>query len=666
MINTSGNIETINGDISINSSNLLNTRDGLKVDTTYQEFMPADQSQLNVSFTSLGADNLGVMSDTMCSGGVNTHCTTFYRLVPTFTSDEKMVLLNQKETTVTANGGAARIASGGNLTVNSGTFTNESSYLLANGDIILHGQTLNNASAEAGKWSSWGKFVWNCKPNCTTDYDPFPSGDTVEGWLRARKKAQDSGITYKLSDAWTDYISDNQQYRAVIQAGGNIDIRFSSNINNANTTANAGKISNTITAPDLNTPSAQGIGGGASQQSLDGARTLAITTPDWQSAGNSQSFDGGTALVPGGIDGNYPLPSGKNGYFVPSTDPNSPYLITVNPKLDGLGQLDPSLFGDLYKLLGMNPGAAPRETGSQYTNVSQFLGSSYMLDRLHLNPDKDYRFLGDAAFDTRYVSNTVLNQTGMRYINGLGSDLDQMRYLMDNAASTQVSLGLKFGVALTADQIAALDHSILWYETATINGQTVMVPKVYLSPKDVTVQRGSVISGNNVQLAGGNVTNSGSSLLAQNGLTIDSSNSLNNLNAGLINAGGGLDLSALGDINNIGSAMSGKTVQLESIGGSINNITQTQAWNMGADSRHWNVHISGTDVGQTATISASDGLYMSAANDINITGAKVTAGGDLALGAGNNINIAANQINESQSQPGSWPDATLTCWRKNP
>jgi len=654
VINTSGNIETINGDISINSSNLLNTRDGLKVDTTYQEFMPADQSQLNVSFTSLGADNLGVMSDTMCSGGVNTHCTTFYRLVPTFTSDEKMVLLNQKETTVTANGGAARIASGGNLTVNSGTFTNESSYLLANGDIILHGQTLNNASAEAGKWSSWGKFVWNCKPNCTTDYDPFPSGDTVEGWLRARKKAQDSGITYKLSDAWTDYISDNQQYRAVIQAGGNIDIRFSSNINNANTTANAGKISNTITAPDLNTPSAQGIGGGASQQSLDGARTLAITTPDWQSAGNSQSFDGGTALVPGGIDGNYPLPSGKNGYFVPSTDPNSPYLITVNPKLDGLGQLDPSLFGDLYKLLGMNPGAAPRETGSQYTNISQFLGSSYMLNRLHLNPDKDYRFLGDAAFDTRYVSNTVLNQTGMRYINGLGSDLDQMRYLMDNAASTQATLGLKFGVALTADQIAALDHSILWYETATFNGQTVMVPKVYLSPKDVTVQSGSVISGNNVQLAGGNVTNSGSSLLAQNGLTIDSSNSLNNLNAGLIKAGGGLDLIALGDINNIGSAMSGKTVQLESIGGSINNITQTQQWSMGADSRHGNVHISGTDVGQTATISASDGLYMSAANDINITGAKVTAGGDLALGAGNNINIAANQINESQSQPGFW------------
>ncbi|ENV9336536.1 hemagglutinin repeat-containing protein [Klebsiella aerogenes] len=652
ILNASGSIETVNGDITINTADLLNTRDGLKVDTTYQEFMPTDQSQLNVSFASMGKENLGIASDSLCNGGNSGHCTTYYWLVPTFTSDEKTVLVNQRETTVTANGGAARIASGGNLTVNAGTLTNESSYLLANGDISLSGQTLNNTSAEAGKWSTWEKFVWSCKPRCTTKYDPFPTGQTVEGWLKAMKKDKDSGIAYNLADSWTDYTSDNQQYRAVIQAGGNVTVNFASDISNTNTTANAGNISNTIVAPNLNTPSAQNIGGGASQQALADAGTQAITGPDWKDTTASQTIGGGTGLAPGGMDGNYPLPSGNNGYFVPSTDPDSPYLITVNPKLDGLGQLDPSLFGDLYNLLGMNPGTAPRETGSQYTDVSQFLGSSYMLGRLNLNPEKDYRFLGDAAFDTRYVSNYVLNQTGTRYINGLGSDLDQMRYLMDNAADAQSSLGLKFGVSLTADQVAALDHSILWYETTTINGQTVMVPKVYLSPKDVTVQSGSVISGNNVQLAGGSVTNSGSALLAQNGLAIDSSNSLSNLNAGLIKAGGGLDLSALGDINNIGSSISGKTVQLESVGGSINNITQTQQWSVGDDSRRGSVHISGTDVGQTASISASDGLYMAAANDINITGAKVSAGGDLAMGAGNNINIAANQITDSSSQSG--------------
>ncbi|MGS6190579.1 hypothetical protein, partial [Enterobacter asburiae] len=43
----------------------------------------------------------------------------------------------------------------------------------------------------------------------------------------------------------------------------------------------------------------------------------------------------------------YPLPSGNNGYFVFSDNPKSPYLIGINPKLNGLGQLDPALFADL-------------------------------------------------------------------------------------------------------------------------------------------------------------------------------------------------------------------------------------------------------------------------------------------------------------------------------
>ena len=151
-----------------------------------------------------------------------------------------------------------------------------------------------------------------------------------------------------------------------------------------------------------------------------------------------KDISGGSSLSDqNGSSGNYPLPSGNNGYFVPSTDPDSPYLITVNPKLDDLGNMDDSLFNGLYDLLGITPGATPRETNSAYTDRNQFLGSAYFLDRLGLNPDRDYRFLGDAAFDTRYVSNAILNQTGSRYINGIGSDLDQMRYLMDSAAEQQ-------------------------------------------------------------------------------------------------------------------------------------------------------------------------------------------------------------------------------------
>ncbi len=661
VINTSGNIETTNGDITIKTGHLLNTRDGLTTKTTQndgaQSIPGMGDATINVDISQLADGTYGMTSRVAerqvgpCNGhgACNyIHWNQFYYAMYAYSAEQKFIN-SQTRTDVTSNGGASRIASGKNLTINTGSLENFASNILANGDVSLTGSTLNNQSWQSGTVTDWFVYQYDSR---RYGYAVEPGGRyPTDGNNYQDVMPENTSIAFTLQghDSSTEL---GEIYRSVIQAGGTVKATFTSDISNTSTTANAGKISNTITKPNLNTPSAQNIGGGASQQALADAGTQAITGPDWKDTTASQTIGGGTGLAPGGMDGNYPLPSGNNGYFVPSTDPDSPYLITVNPKLDGLGQLDPSLFGDLYKLLGMNPGAAPRETGSQYTDMKQFLGSSYMLGLLSLNPDKDYRFLGDAAFDTRYVSNYVLNQTGTRYINGLGSDLDQMRYLMDNAADAQSSLGLKFGVSLTADQVAALDHSILWYETATINGQTVMVPKVYLSPKDVTVQSGSVISGNNVQLVGANVTNSGSALLAQHGLTIDSSNSLNNLNAGLIKAGGGLDLSALSDINNIGSSISGKTVQLESVGGSINNITRTQQWSVGDDSRRGSVHISGTDVGQTASISASDGLYMAAANDINITGAKVSAGGDLAMGADNNINIAANQITDSSSQSG--------------
>ncbi|MCW9913784.1 hemagglutinin repeat-containing protein, partial [Escherichia coli] len=203
-------------------------------------------------------------------------------------------------------------------------------------------------------------------------------------------------------------------------------------------------------------------------------------------------------------------------------------------------------------------------------------------------------------------------------------------------------------------QIAQLDGSILWWESATINGQTVMVPKLYLSPEEITLHNGSVISGNNVQLAGGNITNSGGSINAQNDLSLDSSGYIDNLNAGLISAGGSLDLSAIGDISNISSVISGKTVQLESVSGNISNITRRQQWNAGSDSRYGGVHLSGTDTGPVATIKGTDSLSLDAGKNIDITGATVSSGGTLGMSAGNDINIAANLISGSKSQSGFW------------
>lgn len=117
---------------------------------------------------------------------------------------------------------------------------------------------------------------------------------------------------------------------------------------------------------------------------------------------------------------------------------------------------------------------------------------------------------------------------------------------------------------------------------------------------------------------------------------------------------GSLDLSAIGDISNISSVISGKTVQLESVSGNISNITRRQQWNAGSDSRYGGVHLSGTDTGPVATIKGTDSLSLDAGKNIDITGATVSSGGTLGMSAGNDINIAANLISGSKSQSGFW------------
>ncbi|EPZ6879708.1 hemagglutinin repeat-containing protein, partial [Escherichia coli] len=665
IINTSGNIETHQGDIVVRTGHLLNQREGFSATTTTRTNPSSIQGMGNalvdIPLSLLPDGSYGYFTrevenqhGTPCNGhgACNITMDTLYYYAPFADSATQRFLSSQNITTVTgADNPAGRIASGRNLSVEAERLENRASFILANGDIALSGRELSNQSWQTGTENEY--LVYRYDPK--TFYGSYATG-SLDKLPLLSPEFENNTIRFSLDGREKDY-TPGKTYYSVIQAGGDVKTRFTSSINNGTTTAHAGSVSPVVSAPVLNTLSQQTGGDSLTQTALQQYEPVVVGSPQWHDelAGALKNIAGGSPLTgQSGISDDWPLPSGNNGYLVPSTDPDSPYLITVNPKLDGLGQVDSHLFAGLYELLGAKPGQAPRETAPSYTDEKQFLGSSYFLDRLGLKPEKDYRFLGDAVFDTRYVSNAVLSRTGSRYINGLGSDTEQMRYLMDNAARQQKGLGLEFGVALTAEQIAQLDGSILWWESVTINGQTVMVPKLYLSPEDITLHNGSVISGNNVQLAGGNITNSGGSINAQNGLSLDSTGYIDNLNAGLISAGGSLDLSAIGDISNISSVISGKTVQLESVSGNISNITRRQQWNAGSDSRYGGVHLSGTDTGPVATIKGTDSLSLDAGKNIDITGATASSGGTLGMSAGNDINIAATLINGSKSQSGFW------------
>ncbi|KJV46755.1 hypothetical protein VH86_19285, partial [Pantoea sp. BL1] len=697
IINTSGTIETISGDIQLNTRHLTNqwlsiqpgitTTENLANSFTspqpgtyaipYTFFSPDQVRFLNFGFRIIGDQNR-VLAGTIAD------------LRDGITQTE--VAVSRVNSSTVTSGTAGRISAGGNLTGTAQTLDNLGSYLLAGKSLSLSGTTLNNQSYLSGSQTVYRTYTLDPANNAVATYKKMPT--SVPGYSYSDK-------LYPKPDLFVDTINftatdsyrteGTTAIRGVIQANGNVSANFTTIVNNSESSDVRGTITPTLNAPPIASLAHAELSNGLQRLGLEQASAVAVGSPDWvdQVSRAVQTVNGGGALVssdttvrglnaitdktvalqtsgkkitlvgnsddafipqPGRLpEGQkvdtsaYPIPETQNGYFTVSQDPASPYLITVNPKLNGLGDLDQTLFSDLNTLLHRQPSAAPAETRSAYTDVGQFLGSSYLLDRLQLKPEQDYRYLGDAAFDTRYVSNALLSQTGNRYINGMGSDLEQMSYLMDNAAKAQQSLGLEFGVSLNAEQIAALDHSILWWEQATINGQTVMVPKLYLSPKDVTVANGSVIAGSNVTLTADNIRNNGSTIAATQNVALTSQTQIENINSSLIKAGEGLNLRALGNINNIGSTISGKQVALESVSGNIINLTNTSNT---SNNSIWSKYAI-TEQGNQAAITSTGNLSLMAGDSLLNTASLLKADNDLKIQAVNDVWLGANTINSN-------------------
>ncbi|MEB5974308.1 hemagglutinin repeat-containing protein [Pantoea dispersa] len=629
VVNTSGNIETANGDITISTGHLLNQRDGYRVTEETHQYFNGSADHITLTYGDFNPDQYYVSYENRCVGSGN-NCSDYWKvnLEPDFW--KRKVLVSETITGATATGGAGRIASGRALTILAGSLENNASSLLSQADMSLSGGQINNTSATSGRYQTWQSY------DCAATGSGFFY--SCSSHLKNPYVDKSLPINFYLTDT-PEYVSveDGYSYRAVIQAGTNLSANFSQNISNTSLTANAGSIGQpTIQKPALTTGISTGQVNGAQAKSLSQNSTAPGAETGWQnSLKNALGSLGNSAASLG----DYPIPTGNNGLFVPTDKPDSLYLIVTNPNIAGLGKLDSSLF----KGLDISSLTAPREVRSQYTDTSKVLGSSYFLDRLNLKPESDYRFLGDAAFDTRYVSNAVLSQTGQRYIHGVGSDLDQMQTLIDNAAHQQQSLGLQLGVSLTPEQVAALTESIVWWETVEIDGQKVLAPKLYLATQDVKPLTGSTILANNVSLKGGTLTNAGSTLQGGSSLSLASDSTISNTQQGVITSSGALNLSALDDIRNIGSSISGKQVALESTNGSIINQTETRQWTAAGKSFTGAMSMSRTETGAAATINASDGLKLNAGQDIVLQGSTVSSGGDMSLEAGNDVRLLANQ-----------------------
>ncbi|MCZ4371320.1 hemagglutinin repeat-containing protein [Vibrio diazotrophicus] len=383
--------------------------------------------------------------------------------------------------------------------------------------------------------------------------------------------------------SWGDFIFDRTGTRKVntgssgklnssITATNQLTLNVANRVNNGTLSANA-----TAVKPSK---------GQSQAKSVD---TVSVSGPDIQYINtNDVPFP------------SFTFPNSPNGLFVRSPNPLGKYLIETNPLL---------------------------------TNMGQFLGSDYFIEKVGVNPRKDIKFLGDAFYDSRIISQSVFEQTGRQYLNqSVGSQLEQMQQLIDAAAAQKNALNLTSGVALSSSQIAQLTQDILWYEEVEVDGQIVLAPKLYLTRATLeSINDGAQIAGVNVDINAGDVLNSGV-LTATNVLDVNSANTITN-DGGSIKAQGSVALKAQNDIINFSGDIQGGNITLESTNGSVVNetrVTQRSA-TLGRNSG------TATDIGRIASIQASGALTISAGKNVENRAASIAANNNVQVSAGNDI-----------------------------
>ena len=637
--NEGGVIEAIAGNLQLNAVQVVNKAQSVNVtkdSSDYRDQIPGNGAQV----VYVPIDSSGLDTRQPCSGAQGGSCVYF---VPK-NWDNKVFVVKEDRLSAEIIGRGQMIA-GRDISIDARHVTNDAGTIAATRNISLVAGSIENRSYQTGtvKELYEYEFIGNENPYrvymYSTGLRPGQPGSVAlaYGFVRARAERED-GVAHT----------------SLISAGGNLTGTVAGMIDNVTIKANAGPVSSTTTRPGLANVAVDGPSG-----------------PTWQAGQNAQQVIFTPVGEPNGVPlPDYPLPSGGNGLFVVTDKPDSQYLIEVNPLISELGSAGNAALSNIDQALAAaaqasgqwdswqtintaQPGALPKgaaltlapsvEQNPTWTDLAKFLGSNYFFAQLNYNPERDIKLLGDAAFDTRVIRDAVLAQTGRRFINGeMGSDLAQMRWLIDNAAQNQRELGLAPGVALTAAQVAQLGRSMVWWEPVWFNGQIVLAPKLYLTEADKRHLSGSVITAGNIDLKAGSINNSGT-LLADGTLSLKSGSTL--ANQGALQAGGDLTLLAMGDILNQGQ-ISGQNVTLASANGSIINQTQTAQRHVDvngilSDVLSDQTRFSRTDIGGTASITSAGNLLLQAGKDINLSAAELLAGGNISLQAGNDITIGS-------------------------
>ncbi|MDX3995098.1 filamentous hemagglutinin N-terminal domain-containing protein [Pseudomonas aeruginosa] len=555
---------------------------------------------------------------------------------------------------------AASIHSGGNLDIQGTDVVNRYSSLSASGNILINATTLENTGAATGTLERVRRF----NTGRVTDGTDERFRDRYIYPYNAQplpKEVPDALYRWNLVSDIETSTPTGIASAAIIQAGGNVVIQASQSLSNQSILA--------YQAPQAGTAQRVATGVSAASQPLQVTLNPQLPPDLAQQQVNPLTLPGFS--LPQGDNGLFRL-SGQQGESAQQTDVQHGVrdLTLGGPSIaatsfeQSLGYVDAQgrTFGSpgagsaavaaagaaqgqqpiagTQPLPGTSqPAGAHRyliETNPELTNLKSFLGSDYLLGNLGLTPDNMQKRLGDGLYEQRLIREAIVARTGQRYLAGLTSDEAMFRYLMDNAIASKSALNLSLGVGLSAAQIAALTHDIVWMEEHEVLGEKVLVPVLYLAQAEGRLApSGALIQGRDVALiSGGSLTNSGT-LRASRDLSV-TANAIGN--SGLMQAGERLSLLATGSIRNAqGGIIAGRDVSAIALTGDI--INERSITHEARSGRGFSQLTSVVD--KAAGIEASNALVLSAGRDIQNIGGSLKAGGAATLSAGRDLVVAS-------------------------
>ena len=275
------------------------------------------------------------------------------------------------------------------------------------------------------------------------------------------------------------------------------------------------------------------------------------------------------------------------------------------------------------------------ETNPKMIDKGFYLSSEYFFSRIKFNPDRDIRLLGDSMYETKLINKAVLEGTGKRYLYSNNVN-EERKKLFDNAVSAQKDLNLSLGVALSKEQINNLKSDILWYVEEVVNGEKVLVPKLYLSKntlKSIVEEQGNIIkAGGNFVVNNASIVDNSGKIVAKNNVLIKSKNIYQNSaysDTGIY--GNNVALIAKENIENIGgNILAENDINIFSENGDIKNSKKLSIHDNDYHDVYTDVRGSGNIVGNNISI---------VANNVENTGADVKAQDKIEIGARKNLVI---------------------------